>query len=877
MSKIIYQFNTAMNFTKNISPFVIFCMLLFIFSCEPSKSLEVETGVSKTLADHRKARIKNVVYDLEFWIPDSSHKQIYGTAIIDFDLEDIHHDVILDFENPQKQAASVVKTGTNKMDFDLVENHIIIPKKHLSIGSNSFTFNFFAGEQALNRNEDFLYTLFVPNKASTAFPCFDQPNIKAEYNLSLQVPKDWTALANYPLLQKEEKEKSVLYHFEKTPPISTYLFAFTAGQFSIITDTLDGIEMNLYHRETDVEKVKNNAPIVFDLHQKSIRWLEAYTGIPQPFKKFDFALIPAFQFGGMEHPGAIFYKDRSLFLEDNATVNQKMSRNSLIAHETAHMWFGNLVTMDWFNDVWLKEVFANFMAAKMVNPNFPEINHDLRFLQRHQPSAYGEDRSAGSHPIQQNLENLNQASLLYGRIIYQKAPVVMRQLEAIMGAQNFQNGLQEYLRTFSFDNATWDDLIVLLDKRTDLDLQSWSQAWVKEAGMPWLKGELVTKDGKVSSYELVFQNKTSSGNIWQENSQLLTSSNGHIIKYPLKIEKEKTIVQELIGQPTPDFILPNASEKAYGFFELDEKSKNYLLANIQDIEDELSKSAAWFSLWEAMLNGTISPKQILEALLVGLPKEKEIQGLSSRLGYLRTCYWGFLNNEDQLANANKIENLLWQLLQEAENPGRKKTLFDTYVNITRSPKGTQQLQDLWSEKLHIKDFALSENEFTTLAYELAVRDVPNSAEILQQQLAKITNPDRQAAMAFIIPALSKQEAIRDNFFESLKQVANRQKEPWVARALQYLHHPLRATSAEKYIIPSLGLVQEIQQTGGIFFPKRWAATILSGHQSIEAKELVQQFLGNLPVEYPVKLKNKILQSADPLERKSRILKKNIKD
>jgi len=550
----------------------------------------------------------------------------------------------------------------------------------------------------------------------------------------------------------------------------------------------------------------------------------------------------------MEHPGAIFYKDRSLFLEENATLNQKMSRNSLIAHETAHMWFGNLVTMDWFNDVWL-----------------------MRFLMRHHPSAYGEDRSAGSHPIQQNLENLNQASLLYGRIIYQKAPVVMKQLEAIMGKTGFQEGLQEYLKTFSFDNATWDDLITILDKRTDLDLKTWSQAWVKESGMPHIKANLIAENGKITEYNLDIQNKTSGGNNWQENTTLLTSTNGKTTKIPVQILVEKTVVSELTGQPTPDFILPHVSEKAYGFFELDEKSQNYLLANIQNVEEELTKSAAWFSLYESMLRGKIAPKQFLETLLVGLPAEQEIQGLSSRLGYLRTTYWGFLSPADQLKSAEKIEGLLWQLIQKAANAGRKKTLFDAYVSVTRSPKGIQQLKDLWSEELTIKNFTLSENEMTTLAYELAVRHVEGSDDILQKQLAKITNPDRKAAMAFIIPALSSEESVRDGFFESLKQKENRAKEPWVGRALQYLHHPLRAASAEKYIVPSLELVQEIQKTGGIFFPKRWSQTILAGHQSVPAAQAVNQFLESLPADYPEKLKNKILQSADMLERKAMLL------
>lgn len=157
----------------------------------------------------------------------------------------------------------------------------------------------------------------------------------------------------------------------------------------------------MYYRETDSVKVKRNSDEVFSLHAKSLAWLEDYTAIKYPFGKFDFVLIPSFQYGGMEHPGSIFYNESSLFLDENPPVNRKLARASVIAHESAHMWFGDLVTMDWFNDVWLKEVFANFMAAKIVHPSFPEINHNLRFLLAHYPGAYEVDRSSGTNPILQ--------------------------------------------------------------------------------------------------------------------------------------------------------------------------------------------------------------------------------------------------------------------------------------------------------------------------------------------------------------------------------------------------------------------------------------------------------------------------------------------
>ena len=220
------------------------------------------------------------------------------------------------------------------------------------------------------------------------------------------------------------------------------------------------------------------------VHQGTLAWLEEYTAIPYPFGKFDFVAILSFQFGGMEHPGAILYNAASLLLEESATQNQVLGRANVIAHETSHMWFGDLVTMRWFDDVWMKEVLASFMAAKIINPSFPEVDHDLRFLLSNYPAAYQVDRAAGTNPIRQPLANLDEAGQLYGAIIYQKAPIAMRQLEMIAGETAFRDGLREYLDTYRFGNAAWVDLVRVLDTRTPEDLSAWSRAWVEERGRP---------------------------------------------------------------------------------------------------------------------------------------------------------------------------------------------------------------------------------------------------------------------------------------------------------------------------------------------------------------------------------------------------------
>ncbi|MBW3554563.1 MAG: peptidase M1, partial [Gemmatimonadetes bacterium] len=357
--------------------------------------------------------------------------------------------LILDFAPSGRVLA--VRADGRAAAFRHEHGHLVIPSDALSPGrKTAISVSFVAGDAPLNRRDDFLYTLFVPDRAHEAFPSFDQPDLKARFELELTVPPGWTAVANGAETGRREGNGAVVVRFAGTEPIPTYLFAFAAGRFQVEEAVRDGRTLRMLHRETDEEKVARNRQAIFDLHATALRWLEEYTGIPYPFGKFDFVAIPSFQYGGMEHPGAILYRSDGLFLDETATRNEELGRASVIAHETAHMWFGDLVTMPWFDDVWMKEVFANFMAAKIVNPSFPDIDHDLRFLLAHYPAAYSVDRTAGANAIRQTLGNLDDAGSLYGAIIYQKAPIVMRQLERLTGEEPFRTGLRAYLADHAF-------------------------------------------------------------------------------------------------------------------------------------------------------------------------------------------------------------------------------------------------------------------------------------------------------------------------------------------------------------------------------------------------------------------------------------------
>jgi aminopeptidase N len=824
-------------------------------------------GVPLSLAEERANRISDLRYDLHFSIPVDAAAAIDGEATIRFTLKDAARPLALDFSPPGARRARI--RGRDIM-LASVNEHLLLQPADLQEGANEVTIDFVAGNGSLNRNPDFMYSLFVPARARLAFPCFDQPDLKAKYTLGLDIPDGWEALSNGEETTRRGADGRTRISYAETEALPTYLFAFAAGRFRIETAERGGRRFRMLHRETDAEKVARNRDAIFDLHASALDWLERYTGIPYPFGKFDFLLVPSFQFGGMEHPGAIFYNASALLLDQSATQNQKLNRASVIAHETAHMWFGDLVTMRWFNDVWMKEVFANFMAAKIVNPSFPGIDHELRFLLSYYPAAYDVDRTAGTNAIRQRLDNLDEAGTLYGAIIYQKAPIVMRQLEMIVGDSSFREGLREYLRAHAFGNASWPELIKVLDARTPEDLEAWSHAWVEEAGRPDIATELRVEKGRIG--RLAFTQRDSAagrGLVWTQRMEVALGYDGEIRRLPVALNAARVEVDAARALPAPHYILPAGGGIAYGGVALDPASRDYLLHHLADVADPLTRGAAAVTLWEEMLEGRADRGTIVEDLVAALPRESDELNLQRMLSYTEAGYWRFLSEAARAALAPRLEQVLRRGLDAAPTPSLKSAWFSTLRDVAQTAPTLEWLERVWRQTENVPGLVLEEPDYIQLAQQLAVRGVAHGPEILNAQLARTHNPDRKARFAFVQPSLSPDRAVRDAFFESLERAENRRREAWVLEGVSYLHHPLRAATSRTYIPASLAMLAGIQRTGDIFFPKRWMDATLWGHSSASAALMVRTFLADLPPGYPDRLRRTILSSADELFRAAR--------
>jgi aminopeptidase N len=848
-----------------------------LLSCAPDAPapLDLAEGVPWELAEHRRVTISDVRYAFDLRIPAERAEPIDGSGVIAFQWSDpAGQPLVLDFLEPEK-VRSVSVNGT-EVAFERINDHLVVPPERLvDSGENEVVLEFTAGDGSLNRNDEFLYTLFVPERARFALPVFDQPNLKGRFAVTLTVPEGWTAVANGPLLeetpgQDETGAPVTTLRFTESRPLPSYLFAFAAGRFQVETAERDGREMRFYHRETDRQRVERNLEPIFDLHATALAWLEEYTGIEYPFQKFDFVGVPSFQYGGMEHAGAILYRASSLFLEESATQAQYLGRASVIAHETAHMWFGDYVTMNWFDDVWMKEVFANFMAAKIMQPSFPDINHDLRFLSHHQ-SAYAVDRTAGANAIRQPLDNLREAGTLYGAIIYQKAPVVMRLLERMVGESTFQEAMRHYLRAFAYENATWLDLVDILDVLSLEDLRAWSRVWVEDAGRPDVQVDVRVNDNTVLEALVVRQSDPAGQDrVWPQHLDLWLGYGDDFERVEALLFGGAVEVAGPRGRLAPDFVLPESRALGYGGFRLDPGSRAYLLEHLPELDDPVVRGVAWLTMWEALLNRDIEPVPFLQLLLRGVAEEADELNVQRVLGFLRTTYWRLLPAEQRTEWAPEVEGVLWSRLEAASTTTARAALFGAYRDVALTPAAVDRLGRVWAEEETVPDLPLAETDYTAMAYELAVRGVDGWREVLDRQAERIENPDRRARFDFVRPALDSDTAVRAQWFDALVDPANREREPWVLTGLGYLNHPLRASESEPFVQASLELVEEIQRTGDIFFPKRWLDATLSGHNTPAAAETVRSFLVGRP-DYPPRLRAKILQSADMLFRATDIV------
>jgi aminopeptidase N len=635
--------------------------LFFVLSIAPAFG-SVPVGIPRELARQRAEEILDVRYQLDFTLEPHANSTS-GHEELSFQLKNAGA-LLIDFRegtasNLTVNGASVTVVAEN--------GHILLPADALRRGVNKVTLDFTApvapAGKAITRYEDkddgseYIYTLFVPMDASMAFPCFDQPDLKARFTLALTAPSAWTLVSNSAPIMTQMAGAIQNTRFGETQPISTYLFAFAAGPFQSVHATA-GLP-NIYVRKSQISRAEPEVPQIQDITARAMQFLSNYFAQPFPFPKYEMVLLPGFAYGGMEHAGATFLREDAMLFRTAPTETDRFNRAITVVHELTHQWFGDFTTMRWFDDLWLKEGFAQYMAFRTMATLEPQQNVWKRFYQDIKPAAYGIDVTQGTTPIYQDIPNLKDAKSAYGAIVYSKAPGLLRQLSYMLGDEAFRNGLRIYLHEHAYGNAEWSDLVNAFQRSSHQDLTDWASAWIHRRGMPQVRVRWTCdSQGHVTDLTLTQHNVLGEGGTWPLATQVLLGySHAQPVRVRAQISGESTSVAEAAGKACPAYVYANDQDYAYGLFMLDKRSRDYSMKHIGGLPDLFARTLLWGSLWDSVRFTELAPRDYLSVELQNAAQETDealVQSLGRNAGVALHYYVSSRSRTEDTPQFEKI-------------------------------------------------------------------------------------------------------------------------------------------------------------------------------------------------------------------------------
>lgn len=852
-------------------------------------------GIAQELAAWRTAHYRDLRYDLTLAVaPDFD--RLRGRLTLRWSIA-APVDLVLDWRPHTGAALSGIAVNGQPVAPRRVPDHLIVAAHALRAGENRIEMEIDApvdvARTAVTRYADredgarYLYSLFVPADASSLFPCIDQPDVKGRFALQLDLPEGNVAISNGPLERQTRDGARVRWRFAPTPPISTYVFAFAVGPFVEFTDASSG--QRLFVRRSQEARARGELAETMRLNREGVRYFESVFDRPFPFAKYDLVLLPEFPFGGMEHAGATFLREDAVLFPAEPTVADRLRRAQLILHEASHQWFGDLVTMRWFDDLWLKEGFANLMAMRAALALMPEVDARSAFRAL-KTAAYRTDVTAGTTPIWQALPNLSAAKSAYGSIVYSKAPAVLHQVAHYVEEAAFIDGVRAFLRAHAYANATWADLVAALEAASAMDLQRWAHAWVRTPGLPRVDVELRLADDRIAALQLrqtaLPSSLATADMTWPQRIDVVlldahgTPMNGdrgvtaaaldeagesaHALD--VRIAGPCTAVPQAIGMPAPQLVFANAHDWGYGLFMLDARSRTAALGMLGSIGDPLLRAQLWDALWEAVRAAELAPRAWVELALRELPGERDEIAVAGLLGNLQTAMRWYLDAAARAGLQQRVEAMHVRAMQAAPTLSARVAWFRSYVALAASDDARVLLKALLDGSVQVPGMPLrSIDRFRIVRSLLALGDA--DAERLLAHLRAQDDSDDGRRHAYAAAAARNDAASKARYFAAFLDDA-KLPERWIEDALTGFNMVEQAASTLPMLEEALDALPRLQRERRIFFINNWLGAFIGGQHDAAALDVVHRFLDRAQLD--AQLRRKVLEAEDALARTVRI-------
>jgi aminopeptidase N len=749
-----------------------------------------EDALTQDQANLRKSRVSQVHYTLSFDLA-SSEQHFSGHANLHFDLSTTDSPLTVDLAGAEIDR--IVVNG--KVDTAQYNNFFItVPAEALLVGNNEiqveYRHNYSRDGTGLHRFTDpedgltYLYTYLWPYYANRLFPAFDQPNLKATFDLQVRAPESWTVVSTGSGSVKESNDSVSTWKFDTTPKMSTYIFSLHAGPYKIWEEMAGDVPIRLFARQSLAEYVQVEE--WFDITRGGLDFFARYFEISYPFSKYDQLIVPDFNIGAMENIAAVTFSEGYVQRQVSDRFEREI-RAGTILHEMAHMWFGDLVTKDWWSELWLNESFATLMAniALVESTEFTDAWH--RFFTENKKDAYYKDSRVTTHPIQVPINSTADFFSVFDAITYQKGSSVLKQLAHFVGYENHRIGVSNYLKEHSYGNTTLQDFIDAQSASSGLDLERWSQQWLYQAGFNELAAQFECSDGQLTQLNIVQTAPDAHPQLRQHRVQValyqliedrLTLGD----TFDVNVDGEQTSVSEAIGALCPVLVFPNHDDWAYAGVVLNEQDIDVIKGRIQHLQDPLARSMMIRALYEVSGTESLPIEDYVKLALKESHTESNIRVLAQLLQSISASvdllYRLRPESDDALTEVlTTLAESSWNQVTGESDPDRARLWFKLLLETSDSSAAQDRLRSLLNESVTLPGVQLSEDLRWSVIIALSTLGASDSERLINDERERDPS-DLGQKLAIAADAARPQASSKDHW---LKEVINPDSDLGLAR------------------------------------------------------------------------------------------------
>ena len=831
--------------------------------------------LSERQAFFRQSRVSEVSYELSFEFKEDSD-EFHGVTTVRFQTNSVANPLTIDFRDGE--ILEVLKLGQPFQGWAYNKNFLTIPAANLEAGLNEITIKFkkkFSDTgSGLYRTIDkadgkaYIYTDFEPYDANMMFPCFDQPDLRADYLLKVTAPASWQVITSTMETSVDVlKDRRKLWTFPVSKNFATYIFPLHAGPYHMWKDTAGDIPLRLFARQSVRKYVR--VKDWMDFTKQGFGFFNKYFDYKYPFVKYDQVIVPDFNSGAMENVAAVTFSEERFVRRGDKTREERRRHAEVVLHEMAHMWFGNLVSPKWWNGLWLNESFATYMAfvAMAEATEFKEAWEN--FFTSDKRWAYWEDQLVTTHPIELPVASTGQAFANFDGITYGKGAAALKQLSFYVGKDQFRAGVQNYFKAYAFKNATLQDFLGAIAEASGKDLKTWSDQWLQTAGLNTLTPKFQCENGKVTSMDLV-QGHSETGDqkfrphrtrvaLYVQKGKKLAVDQVFDVSY----SEDVTALPQAVGRTCPVLVHTNYGDEDFQKQILDDVSlatltgmnKNQkVAAKMNEIESSFVRVMLWSSLEEMVADGRFSAADYIALALESLGGEtnadillRVTRSLRRAERYLPRKTLG--EQEARLKIVAQLEEFIWNKLVLAKGGSELQTAwYEAYKHVAETEKGLGQLAKLLSGKVKLRKFAMDQDRRWEVILRLNQFDFDGSEKMIakEQRRDKSTRGAKEAIRA---QAVRPEMKVKSTWYEEAVKLKERKSVAELNAAMSSLfpsnQEDLHQQFADRFYVDVLKLKDQEPQ-----FLRRFTRYVTPTLCDAESAERAQKFASthkeNLP-------------------------------